>query len=94
MSNPTFGDIVRAMGRHSSRHSKAETNRVVESVAGTCSLRDIDPSKYQRIIETLDGVEGGDEPEMSDALALIGSDGAIDSAKVYAKFNARGRRDE
>src|SRR5207247_473009 len=78
MTTPTFADVTRALARHSERTSKAEANRVLESVTGTTSLRDIDPTCYAEAIAALDG---GSAPGGSGAAE-------IDSVKIYAHWNS------
>jgi len=88
-THPTFADVTDALARYSERVSKAEANQVLESVAGTTSLRDVDPTLYAKAIAALDGVEedgSKEEPHES----MLDDEGGLNVGQIYAKWNAAG----
>ena len=75
MTNATFDDVASALARHANQTSKAEAIRVLESVAGTTSLRAIDQSRYADVIAALDGTASA----------------SLDPIPIFARWNSHRR---
>lgn len=87
MSNPTYDDVSRALRNLAARSSPAEANRILAAAAGTTSLREIPQENYGDVVEALDGATVTPREE-----EMLDEDGEIDSTRVYAKWNASGKR--
>jgi hypothetical protein len=89
MSTHTYDDLSRALRSLAGRTSPAEANRLLASLCGTTSLREIDPETYGDLIAALDRATSAPHTA-NDMLLPDGS--AIDPAKAFAKWNASGKR--
>ena len=77
MSTPSFAEVVAALARYGNRTSKAEANRILESVAGTTSLRQVSPNLFAEIIAALES----NAPKGAE----------LDPTAIFAKWNSQTR---